>query len=91
MVKIAMPSPNTSDGQEDAAFGDDHPGQRADGVADSGGGEQHAERGQHLRQHRRPADRVDQPPAFLQRGDRRRPQPGEDGASASSTPRPRKT
>ena len=39
-------------------------------VADARGREQDAERGQHLRQHRRPADRVDQPPAFLQRRER---------------------
>ena len=49
-------------------------------VADAGGGEHHAERGEHLRQHRRPADRVDQPPPLLQRRDRRRPQPGVEHA-----------
>jgi hypothetical protein len=41
-------------------------GDPADRLADAGRVEQQAERGQHLRQDRRPADVLEQPPAFVQ-------------------------
>ena len=41
--------------------------QSAHGAADTGQREDRAERGQHLRQHRRPADHVDEPAPFLER------------------------
>ena len=50
----------------------------ADRPADAGVGEHQPERRQHQRQHRRPADRVDQPAPLVERRQRRRPQPGED-------------
>ncbi len=79
IVNRVMPSANTSTVRKMLPFGMTDCGQLADDVADARGREQHAERGEHLRKHGRPADRIDQPAAFLQRRDRRRPEPGEDG------------
>ena len=61
--------------KKDAAARNDRADECADCRADARGGKDDAERREHLRQHHRPADRISQPAAFIDRRKCRRTKP----------------